>query len=193
MGGSGIIAIVVVVALAVIAIVLLLRKSPTGSALGSAASAAPAHAAVGKSNLPGQPHAPQFGAPAGPPPTMPAPQALPAVLEKVSCTFNSAVHGAMPPFGTLSCEGGIVVYQATSRVVTKAGGLGEDGSSTLQSLGAIEMGKFRFEIAVSSVQRVDFVRNKAVVHADAGVYEFDGVAACGPLVQPWFTQHGLVG
>ncbi|MSQ81379.1 MAG: hypothetical protein EXR77_00440 [Myxococcales bacterium] len=113
------------------------------------------------------------------------------MLDKVSCTFNTALHGAMPPFGKLSFSGGVVLFEASSRVVTKAGGLGEDGSSTLQSLGAIEMGKFRFEIEAATVQRIDFGPKSATVHADSGTYLFEGLATCGPLLKPWFGSHGL--
>ncbi len=178
------------VAIAVAVGLLVMRKKaasapvddPARAAASPVTASAPTRAAA-------IPPAPAVRPPVAVPPVQEA--TAPAVLDKVSCTFNSAVHGAMPPFGRLSSADGVVLFEATSRVVTKAGGLGEDGSSTLQSLGAIEMGRFRFEIATNSVQRVDFAANRATVHADSGVYQFEGLASCGPQIKPWFGAQGL--
>jgi len=178
MGAAAIAAIAAVVVVAAVAIALTMRKKPALPQ--PAVSPAPSTAAGGiaGSTLP---------LPPGPVAAPPAP----LTLDRVSCLTNGAMHGAMPPFGRLSCDNGVISFEATSRVVSKAGGLGDDGSSTLQSLGAIEMGRYRFEIPVATVQRVDFGRNKATVHADAGVFEFEGIAVCGAQLQPWFAQNGL--
>lgn len=184
-------------AIAVAVGLLVMRKKAASAAADDPAQAAAppvtASAPTRAAAIPPAPAAPAPAPVARPPVTVPPVQeaTAPAVLDKVSCTFNSAVHGAMPPFGKLSSADGVVLFEATSRVVTKAGGLGEDGSSTLQSLGAIEMGRFRFEIATSSVQRVDFATNRATVHADSGVYQFEGLASCGPQIKPWFGAQGL--
>ncbi|MBM4342341.1 MAG: hypothetical protein FJ100_03065 [Deltaproteobacteria bacterium] len=183
-------AVAVALAIAVaVGLVAMRKKAP------AAQPPDPAPASARPPVSPGPAASPVAAAPAAPakPITVPPVQeaSAPAELDKVSCTYNSAVHGAMPPFGKLSCADGVVVFEATSRVVTKAGGLGEDGSSTLQSLGAIEMGRFRFEIAPSTVQRVDFSPNRATVHADSGIYQFEGLANCGPQLKPWFGAQGL--
>lgn len=196
-----------VIALAVVVILIAMRKktaspaahapvSPTASAPVSPPASAPvsppASATAGRATLAAATRPVSAPAPiAAAAKPAPAVGELPAVLDKVSCTFNTALHGAMPPFGKLSFSGGVVLFEASSRVVTKAGGLGEDGSSTLQSLGAIEMGKFRFEIEAATVQRIDFGPKSATVHADSGTYLFEGLATCGPLLKPWFGSHGL--
>ncbi len=187
-------AVAVALAIAVaIGVVAMRKKASAEPARDPAPAPAPAPAAAPVVSRPPSGPAPVPAAPTARPAVVPiVPAVTPAtVLDKVSCTFNSAVHGAMPPFGKLSCADGVVLFEASSRVVTKAGGLGEDGSSTLQSLGAIEMGRFRFEIAANTVQRVDFSPNRATVHADSGVYQFEGLANCGPQLRPWFGAQGL--
>lgn len=186
-----------VIAVAVAVIVVTLRKKaaePTAEPQPAPRPSAPA--ANPAAPAPPRP-APAPNSPPAARPPAPSPQAAPAsgppaaVLDKVACTFNSAVHGAMPPFGKLSFAGNSVIFEAVSRVVTKAGGLGDDGSSTLQSLGAIEMGKYRFEIGASTIQRIDFNNTRAVVHCDGGVYEFEGFANCAQALKPWFSANGL--
>ena len=121
---------------------------------------------------------PETAAPSGP-------------YERVSCSTANGVHGAMPPFGTLSCAGGVLVFEATSRVVTKASAVGSDGSATLQSLGAVERGTYRFEIPLDTVQRADMKGGTASVYCDGGLFEFEALGNAGPKLRAWLAAQGL--
>ncbi len=191
------IAVCLVVALVV---VLKWRGKPADAAdqapAGSAKSAGTDPSLAG-STVPARSAAPAQ-APAAPP-AVKAPVALqlPDVAaptgsyQRVSCSTQNGVHGAMPPFGTLSCTDGVLVFEATSRVVTKASAVGGDGSATLQSLGAVERGNYRFEITMDTVQRIDMKGSTAAVHCDAGLFEFEALGNAGPNLRAWLVAQGL--
>lgn len=137
---------------------------------------------------------PEVPAPVPPAAAVPAPPAAPAPsgpYERVSCTFGNGVHGAMPPFGKLSNVNGVLVFEAASRVVTKASALGSDGSATLQSLGAVERGAYRFDIPLDTIQRLDFQGSIASIHCDAGQFEFEALGNAGPKLKAWLQAQGL--
>lgn len=176
MGAVIAIVVAVLVAIAVFVAVKLSKKGPAASAVPQAAPAvAPAAApAVAPAHAPSAASA----APVGP-------------YERVSCTFGNGVHGAMPPFGKLSNLNGVLVFEAVSRVVTKASALGSDGSATLQSLGAVERGQYRFEIPLDTIQRLDFQGSVASLYCDDGQFEFEALGNAGPQFKAWLQAQGL--
>ena len=92
-------------------------------------------------------------------------------LKMICCQVQGAMHGAMPPFGKLQVTPQGLLFEATSRVISKAGDAldSSDGATTMQSLGSMEMGQYRFEIARSATQRVEFKGNKATLYVDGDV------------------------
>lgn len=164
-----IIVVVVLVALAVVVALKLSKKAPPATPSAPASSAA----------APAAPAAPAVpAAPIGP-------------YERVSCTHGNGVHGAMPPFGKLSNVNGVLVFEAVTRVVTKASALGSDGSATLQSLGAVERGAYRFDIPLETIQRLDFRGSVASLYCDAGQFEFEALGNAGPQFKAWLQAQGL--
>lgn len=172
--------IVLALLVAVVAFVMTRKRGDTAPA---ATDGQDAHAAA----APAQPRAPA-------PAPAPAPVVnVPESLDKISCKHGVAVLGAMPPFGILRCVDSTLIYEAKSRVVTKASAPGDDGSSTLQSLGAVEMGNYRLEIGFATIQRVDFASNTATVHADLGVVALEALGGGGPKLKAWLAAKGLIG
>jgi hypothetical protein len=80
-------------------------------------------------------------------PSAPA-AAKPDVVERIMLDADGAVFGAVPPFGSLRIEDDNLVFTAVSRIVSATGsGLFDgDGSSTMQSMGSMESGDYRYEI-----------------------------------------------
>lgn len=195
------IAVVVAVCLVIALVVLLKARGKTKDAVQVPATA-PSQVASDLNALAGKtiaergplpPAEPIAVAPAKAPVVMELPEtAAPSgPYERVSCSTSLGVHGAMPPFGTLSFAGGILVFEATSRVVTKASAVGSDGSATLQSLGAVERGSYRFEIPIDTVQRIDMKGSTASVFCDDGQFEFQALGNAGPKLRAWLTAQGL--
>lgn len=179
---------------------------PQGAATASAPASQPATAASG-------PHQPATAAP-GPhqPATAPKPRQaatlsmLPQVaatspnasaseLKMVSCEVDGKLHGAMPPFGRLVVEDGGFAFEAASRVVALSGALASgDGASTMQSVGNIEMGKFRYDIALTQVAATAFEGgHKAVIEAEGRRYVFEGFGPSAKLLHDWLRGRGLQG
>lgn len=196
------IAVIIAICLAV-ALVFVLKGRGNGA---ESAATAPAPAAESPDATASSVKAVEANPPAGPQAASPAPtpaaKAPVALLlpetavasgpyERVSCSTANGVHGAMPPFGTLTCAGGVLVFEATSRVVTKASAVGGDGSATLQSLGAVERGTYRFEIPLDTVQRVDMKGGTASVFCDGGLFEFEALGNAGPKLRAWLAAQGL--
>lgn len=179
-----------IIVAAVVAIAAFLLKRRRDSATGSQTSTSQlGNSESGASLLVArQPSPAPAGAQAA---AAPAASSVPGTVERVSCNYEGAVHGAMPPFGTLSWTGTAIVFEAKSRIVAKAGTLGDDDSSTLQSLGAVEMGRYRFEIEKATIQRVDFSLNTAVLHADDAVYTVEALGGGGPKLKAWLVDKGL--
>lgn len=195
------IAVIVAVCL-VIALVVLLKSRAKKVDAAEPLAAPPSQNAGGVASLAGRTVPERGSLPAAAPVQAPAAKApvalqLPDVAapsgpyERVSCSTTNGVHGAMPPFGTLSCSGGTLFFDATSRVVTKASAVGSDGSATLQSLGAVERGSYHFEIPLDTVQRVDMKASTAMVFCDDGQFEFEALGNAGPKLRAWLAAQGL--
>ncbi len=152
-------------------------------------------AVVAMRRKPGVPdqQAPQTPAPVAipAPPATPAAPPVAATFERVSCNLAGAVHGAMPPFGKLTVADDVLIFEATSRVVTKTGALADDGSATLQSLGSVEMGKFRFEWPLTAISGVEFQSQTATLHCDGQTYHIEGLGGHGAGLQGWLAGHGV--
>lgn len=119
--------------------------------------------------------------------TAPAPE-----LKLVSCTVGHGVHGAMPPFGRLRTSEQGLVFEASSRVLaaSTAGFASGDGASTMQSLGSVEMGQFRFDVPRADVQALEAAGSKVVVRTGTETYTFEGLGASAKQLVPWFRDHG---
>ncbi|MBI5610215.1 MAG: hypothetical protein HY902_15165 [Deltaproteobacteria bacterium] len=126
------------------------------------------------------------------PPAAPAAPPVAATFDRVSCNLGGAVHGAMPPFGKLSMDGDVLIFEATSRVVTKTGALADDGSATLQSLGSVEMGQFRFEWPRASITGVEFHSQTATLHCDGHTYQIEGLGGHGAALKGWLVAQGVL-
>ena len=113
----------------------------------------------------------------------------------VSCEVDGKLHGAMPPFGRLLAEDATIAFEASSRVVALSGNLASgDGVSTMQSVGNIEMGKFRYEFNVTAVSASEFEgAQKAIIEADGRRYVFEGLGPSAKLLHDWLRGHGLQG
>lgn len=116
-----------------------------------------------------------------------------AELKKVSCTVGHGVHGAMPPFGLLRASEQGLVFEASSRVMaaSTAGLASGDGASTMQSVGSVEMGQFRFEVPRADLQRVESTGAKVVFHTAEETYTFEGIGPAAQQLQPWLRDHGF--
>ena len=103
------------------------------------------------------------------------------------------MHGAMPPFGKLHVTPDGLLFEATSRVISKAGDAldSSDGATTMQSLGSIEMGQFRFEIQRSATQKVQFLGNKATLFVDDAVYVLEGLGPSARTLAGWLQANGF--
>jgi len=113
-------------------------------------------------------------------------------LKAVSCETAGAVHGAMPPFGSLRVDGDTLRYQAGTRLVAMAGGglASGDGASTMQSLGSVERGDYQFAIARAEIRSVTLAGSSATVEAGT-TFRFEGLGASGGQLAPWLRGHGF--
>ncbi len=147
----GILAAVMAAGVAVVVIVVVVaratrrRKGPSAGAGGEdAATPASAPRPAPAASASATPQAP----PAAPPAVGPMPRkAPPAPLEQVMLEVEGMLLGAIPPFGTLTFDDGVARFSAHSRIVaaTASGLLGNDGGSTMQSMGSMEIGDFVVE------------------------------------------------
>ncbi len=103
------------------------------------------------------------------------------------------MHGAMPPFGKLRLTPDGLLFEATSRVTSKAGDAldSSDGATTMQSLGSMEMGQFRFEIPRSATQKVQFQGAKATLYVDDAVYVLEGLGPSAGTLAGWLQANGF--
>ena len=83
-------------------------------------------------------------APASPPPSAPDNERIERLLVEV----DGMILGAVPPYGVIDFDGTIAHFTAQTRIVAAAGDgvLGGDASSTMQSLGSMEMGEFTCDL-----------------------------------------------
>lgn len=119
--------------------------------------------------------------------TAPAPE-----LKMVSCTVDNGVHGAMPPFGRLRAIDTGLVFEATSRVMAATGegfATGE-GATTMQSVGSVEMGKYRFDVARAEVRSVVAEGKRVTVKTTGKTYLFEGIGPTAKQIVPWLHDHG---
>lgn len=136
--------LVAVVAAAVAILVIFLRATRSRKAASEASSQDP----VAAPSAAPPPSAPPPAAPAPRPEAAPAPaRSAPEPLQQVLLEFEGMILGAIPPFGTVTFADGVVRYEAHSRIVaaTAGGLLGNDGGSTMQSMGSMEIGEFVVE------------------------------------------------
>jgi hypothetical protein len=116
-----------------------------------------------------------------------------AELKMVSCEVDGKLHGAMPPFGKLTCDGQMLTFDAVSRVVALSGALASgDGASTMQSMGSIEMGKFRYELPLGEVAAVAYDGTRqAQLTCGGKTYAFEGLGPSAKLLHSWLAGHGI--
>lgn len=114
-----------------------------------------------------------------PAPTVPPPAATAAPtgrIEHVMLETGGSVYGAVPPYGNLTLEGDVLRYEATTSIVSASGSVlfSGEGSSTLQSMGSMEMGNFVFTVPTrgSSASEAD---GGVDVVADGETYRFVGL------------------
>ena len=114
-------------------------------------------------------------------------------LKMICCQVQGAMHGAMPPFGKLHVTPTGLLFEATSRVISKAGDAldSSDGATTMQSLGSMEMGQYRFEIPRESTQKVQFHDNKATLYVDGEVFVLEGLGPSGGVLAGWLQANGF--
>ena len=138
---------------------------------------------------------PAEAAPAAPAPpaAAPADSSAPSPdLTGVSCAADGAVHGALPPFGRLAFAEETLAYEAGTRVVAKDGGLDSgDGASTMQSLGTIERGNYRYTIARADLESVDVAGHRVTVNAGGRSYVFEGIGPSATKLGAWLRSHGV--
>jgi len=144
-----------------------------------------------KPGVPAEPMA-QAPEPASIPAAPPAKVPVPDAFERVSCNLAGAVHGAMPPFGKLTMAGDVLIFEATSRVVTKTGALADDGSATLQSLGSVEMGQFRFDWPLAAITSLEFHSQTATLQHDGHTYQIEGLGGHGAALRGWLVAQGVL-
>ena len=103
------------------------------------------------------------------------------------------MHGAMPPFGKLLATPAGLVFEAGSRVVSAAGDHldDSDGATTMQSLGSMEMGAFRFEIPRGATQKVEFHGARAILHVDGITYVLEGLGPSAKTLALWLQGNGF--
>ncbi len=103
------------------------------------------------------------------------------------------MHGAMPPFGKLHLTESGLTFEATSRVTSKAGDAldSSDGATTMQSLGSMEMGQYRFEIPRSATQKVQFQGAKATLYVDDVVFTLEGLGPSAGTLAGWLQANGF--
>jgi hypothetical protein len=160
---------------AAIALLAMRGKKPTGS------TALPSEPAVPAAPVARTASAVDAG-------TAPAPE-----LKLVSCTVGHGVHGAMPPFGRLRSSDQGLVFEASSRVMaaSTAGFASGDGASTMQSVGSVEMGQFRFDVPRADIQGIDIEGPKVVIRTSAETFSFEGIGSSGKQLLPWLRDHGF--
>lgn len=111
----------------------------------------------------------------------------------ICCQVHGSMHGAMPPFGKLFATPAGLVFEATSRVISAAGGGldDSDGATTMQSLGTMEMGTFRFEIPRDATQKVVFQGARATLSVDGTEYVLEGLGPAGKTLALWLQGNGF--
>lgn len=121
-----------------------------------------------------------------------APTAPALELKMVSCTVGNGVHGAMPPFGRLRAIDTGLVFEASSRVMaaTNAGFDSGDSASTMQSLGSVEMGQYRFDVVRAEVQALSAAGPRVTMRTGSETYTFEGIGPTARQLQPWLKDHG---
>ncbi len=114
-------------------------------------------------------------------------------LKMICCQIHGAVHGAMPPFGKLHVTPTGLLFEATSRVISKAGDAldSSDGATTMQSLGSMEMGQYRFEIPRSATQKIQFQGAKATLWVDEDIYVLEGLGPSAGTLAGWLQANGF--
>jgi hypothetical protein len=114
-------------------------------------------------------------------------------LKMICCQVGGAMHGAMPPFGKLHLTDTGLLFEATSRVISKAGDAldSSDGATTMQSLGSMEMGQYRFVIPRSATQKVQFQGAKATLYVDDDVYTLEGLGPSAGTLASWLQANGF--
>lgn len=117
------------------------RGRSKAAATESAASAAGTDAAASSAAS-----APATGAAASGAPTTGAPTNQ--QLERLLVEVDGMILGAVPPYGVIQFVGTMAHFTAQTRIVAAAGDgvLGGDASSTMQSLGSMEMGEFTCDL-----------------------------------------------
>lgn len=178
-------AIAVVVTVAIVAIVVLVLRSrqapPPAASAPPAPTPAPAARVSGAQSAAARPASGAVGA------------AIAGDLRMVCCQVRGAMHGAMPPFGKLSTTPTGLVFEANSRVISAAGDAidSSDGATTMQSLGTMEMGQFRFEIPRAATQRVEFSGNKAKLFVDRDTFVLEGLGPSAKQLSAWLQGNGF--
>ena len=114
-------------------------------------------------------------------------------LKMICCQVHGAMHGAMPPFGKLLVTATGLLFEASSRVISKAGDAldSSDGATTMQSLGSMEMGQFSFEIPRSATQKVEFSGSKATLWVDDNVFVLEGLGPTAGTIAGWLQANGF--
>ncbi len=123
-----------------------------------------------------------------------APAPVASELKPVNCLTKGSMHGAMPPFGKLSLDAGALIFEATTRIVagtTSGLAADDDGASTMQSIGSMESGSFRFEIQPDRVKTVAFDGKRAIVTTQDQVYVFEGLGVSSKQLKPWLEAQGF--
>jgi hypothetical protein len=130
-------------------------------------------------------------------PRAPAPQAAAsATVERVMIDVDGAVFGAVPPFGKLWREGDALVFEAQTRIVSATGSgiFDGDGSSTMQSMGTMETGSYRFELPcgadASTTCRAD--DDSFVLDVDGKTHRITPVGATRDALAAFLRAQGLV-
>ena len=126
----------------------------------------------------------------------PPPAVVDGPFERVTLEVQGTVYGAVPPFGQFDDAADGVVFTAQSRVVAADdGGMATgDGASTIQSLGTMEFGEFRYTFTADDVKALDVGDGEpeTALHLnhDGKTHRLVGLGGRGVELATWLRDHG---
>ncbi len=142
-----------------------------------------------------KPVAPAAPVAAVPTAAAPPPPVVDGPFERVTLELQGTVYGAVPPFGQFDKTDDGVVFTAQSRVVAADdGGMATgDGASTIQSLGTMEFGEFRYAFTAEEVGALDTGDGEpeTALHLnhDGKAHRLVGLGGRGAELAAWLKDH----
>ncbi len=120
-----------------------------------------------------------------------------AALDRITLEIKGMVYGAVPPFGRLEVQDGVVTFTAQSRVVgADDGGIATgDAASTIQSLGTMEFGEFSHTYDPTKVTELDVgdgePETALQLTVDGDTHRMVGLGGRNVELASWLKARGI--